>query len=138
MGRVTNHLRDLIARQVDEHGLVVWYERERHYETVARQMNLPGATVTCFEGSFFALRWHIDGLLAGLEPPRLVVYVPADPARALHALAEIEAAGVTLRPGQQPPSRNTHLAIVAKNALKPQFGSATSGCFVSRRSRPGR
>jgi hypothetical protein len=38
------------------------------------------------------------------------------------ALIELEAAGVVMRPGQQPPNRNTKLAIVARNALKPILG----------------
>ncbi len=125
-GIVTKHLCQLISRQVDDHGLVVWYDPERHYETVARGLNLPGATIACFDGSFFALRRDVDALLSGIEPPRLVVYVPAHPNDACHALAEIEAAGVTLRPGQQPPSRNTRLSIVARNALKPLLGDETA------------
>ena len=36
-----------------------------------------------------------------------------------NALIELEAADATMRPGQQPPNRNTKLAVVARNALRP-------------------
>src|SRR5262249_16201018 len=70
----------------------------------------------------------IDDRLRGEAPPRLLVYVPADRARCHSALAELEAAGVVLQPGQQPPTRNTRLAVVARNALRPVLGedSATA------------
>ena len=61
-----------------------------------------------------------------LQPPRLVVYVPMDQAKTDHALAELEAAGVVMQPGQQPPNRNTRLAVVARNALKPILGEETA------------
>ena len=54
-----------------------------------------------------------------MQPPRLLVYVPMDQGETDHALAELEAAGVVVQPGQQPPSRNTRLSLVARNALRP-------------------
>jgi len=38
----------------------------------------------------------------------------------------LEAAGVIMKPGQQPPSRNTKLSVVARNALKPILGDDTT------------
>jgi len=48
----------------------------------------------------------------GEEPPRLVVYVPMAQEQTHHALIELEAAGVVMQPSQQPPMRNTRLAVV--------------------------
>ena len=45
-----------------------------------------------------------------------------DQAETDHALIELEAAGVVMQPGQQPPARNTRLSVVARNALKPILG----------------
>src|SRR5256884_5002142 len=53
-----------------------------------------------------------------LEPPRLVIYVPLSQEDTNHALIEIEVAGVVMKPGQQPPARNTRLALLARHALK--------------------
>lgn len=126
MGIVTEHLRQLIAKQVNDNSLVVWYDPERHYVDVACHLALPDVTVECYDGSFFMLRHKIEPLMRGLEPPRLVVYVPLDHASTQHALAELEAAGVVMMPGQQPPTRNTRLALVARNALKPIIGEANA------------
>src|ERR1700750_974527 len=117
MGIVTEHLRQLIAKQVNDRSLVVWYDPERYYADVACNLALPNTTVECYDGSFFALRHKIEPLMGEYEPPRLVVYVPLEQASTQHALAELEAAGVVMMPGQQPPARNTRLALVARNAL---------------------
>lgn len=122
MGLVADYLRQLIARQVEEHGLVVWYDPERAYQSVAESLSLPETTVVRYQDSFFQLRYDIDGLLNGEDPPRLVVYVPLAPSQTHNALIELEKAGVVMRPGQQPPPRNTKLAVVARHALKPILG----------------
>jgi hypothetical protein len=38
-GIVTAHLVQLIAKQVDDKGLVVWYDPERAYDAVAARLN---------------------------------------------------------------------------------------------------
>jgi len=125
-GVVTTHLHDLISKQVEDYRLVVWYDSERVYEDVAAELQLPATTVAQYDGSFLQLRRDIDHLLGGEEPPRLVVYVPEDQGNTHHALSEVEAAGVVIQPGQQPPQRNTRLSIVARNALKPVLGEETA------------
>ena len=123
-GIVTEHLISLIAKQVDDNGLVVWYDPDGAYSEVVEGLELPDTTVLRYEGSFVRLRWEIDQrrLMDGEEPPRLVVYVPMAQEETHHALIELEAAGVVMQPGQQPPSRNTRLAVVARNALKGVLG----------------
>jgi hypothetical protein len=121
-GAVTEHLIGLVARQVEDHALVVWYDPEHAYSDAAAALDLPLTSVARFDSSFFRLRREIDHLMNGEQPPRLVVYVPLAQADTHHALIELEAAGVVLRPGQQPPSRNTKLAVVARNALRPLLG----------------
>jgi hypothetical protein len=125
-GVVTEYLYQLIGKQVEDHKLVVWYDPERAYAGAAAELELPDTAVARYDGSFLQLRRDIDHLLNGEEPPRLVVYVPEDPAGLHHALVELEAAGVVLQPGQQPPQRNTRLSIVARNALKTVLGEDTA------------
>jgi len=125
-GVVSKHLYDLIAKQVDDHALVVWYDPEGHYRAVASGFTLPNTTVARFDGSFLQLRREIDPLLNDLQPPRLLVYVPMGQGETDHALAELEAAGVVVQPGQQPPSRNTRLSLLARNALRPIRGDANA------------
>jgi len=121
-GVVTNYLIQLIAKQVEDRGLVVWYDPERAFAQAVAQLDLPKTTIARYGDSFFRLRHEIDHLLNNGQPPRLVVYVPMSQGDTHSALIELEAAGVVMRPGQQPPNRNTKLAVVARNALRPILG----------------
>ncbi len=125
-GVVTDYLVSLIAKQVDDHTLVVWYDPEGHYRAIASGFTLPNTTVARYDGSFLQLRREIEPLLNDLHPPRLVVYVPMDQAGTDHALIELEAAGVVIQPSQQPPNRNTRLSLVARNALRVLRGDANA------------
>src|SRR4051794_2459751 len=122
MAVVTEYLTQLLAKQVEDRGLVVWYDPERAYTDATAELALPKTTVARCQGSFFRLRHEIDHPMNGEQPPRLLVYVPMAQADTHNALVELEAAGVVMRPGQQPPNRNTKLAVVARNALRPLLG----------------
>lgn len=126
MGVVSDHLRRLIAKQVDDHGLVVWYDGDGHYRDFAQVLQLPDTKLVRYDDSFFELRHAIEQDLTGAKPPRLVIYVPLRQEATHHALIEAEVAGVVMQPGQQPPLRNTRLAIVARNALRPILGEGTA------------
>ena len=121
-GVVTEYLFRLIAKQVEDRGLVVWYDPERAYAQAAAELALPKTTIARYADSFFSLRHEIDDLLNDGQAPRLVVYVLMSQGDTHSALIELEAAGVVMRPGQQPPNRNTKLAVVARNALRPILG----------------
>ena len=126
LGVVTKHLFDLIAKQVEDHKLVVWYDPEKVYTDVAAELELPNTTFARYEESFFKLRHEIDHLLNDEQPPRMVVYVPEERTKTHHALCELGAAGGGMQPRQQPPSCNTRLSVVARNALKPIVGEETA------------
>jgi hypothetical protein len=121
-GIVSEYLFQLISKQVDDRGLVVWYDPEQAYEAAARELDLPKANVAQYEGSFFKLRNEIDHLLNNGQPPRLVVYIPVERTETHSALIELDCAGVIMQPRQQPPACNTRLSVVARNALKPILG----------------
>ncbi len=118
MGKVSNYLINAITKQVETSGLVVWYDPEVHYQDIAQDLILPGTTIARYTDSFFDLRHEIEPLLGILEPPRLVIYVPLSQGETHNALVECEAAGVVMKPGQQPPARNTRLSLIARNSLK--------------------
>ena len=122
MGVVTESLVLLIAKQVDEKGLVVWYDPEQAYGAAAAELSIPNTTVARYEGSFLKLRHEIDHLLNDTQPPRLVVYVPLEQTETHSALIELDCAGAVMRPRQQPPTCNTRLSVVARNALKSLLG----------------
>jgi len=122
MAVVTESLIQLIAKQVDDKGLVVWYDPEQAYGAVAAELAQPNTVVARYDGSFLQLRKEIDHLLTEGQPPRLVVYVPIERTETHSALIEIDCAGVVMQPRQQPPACNTRLSVVARNALKPILG----------------
>jgi hypothetical protein len=67
-GVVTQHLFDMIAKQVEDHRLVVWYDPDHSYLETAKELELPNATVVRYDGSFFQLRHDIDLLLNDEHP----------------------------------------------------------------------
>lgn len=119
---VTETLVQLIAKQVDDKGLVVWYDPGADYGAVAAQLSIPNTTVARYNGSFLKLRKEIDHLLDDGQAPRLVVYVPTDRTETNSALIELDCAGVIMQPRQQPPACNTRLSVVGRNALKSILG----------------
>ncbi len=126
-GPVTKHLAQLIAKQVEDKGLVVWYDPERAYAAAAAELGLPNTTFVRYDGSFIAVRKAVDDRLNDTQPPRLVVYVPMDRTETQSALIELDCAGVVMQPRQQPPACNTRLSVVARNALKPILGEEQVG-----------
>ena len=122
MAVVTESLVQLIAKQVDDKGLVVWYDPDKDYGTAAAELSILNTTVAQYEGSFLKLRKEIDHLLNDGQPPRLVVYVPIERTETNSALIELDCAGVIMQPRQQPPTCNTRLSVVARNALKAILG----------------
>ncbi len=127
MAVVTEHLEQLIAKQVEDKGLVVWYDPEQAYNEAVGEFSLPETTVARYDGSFLQLRKEIDHLLNDGHAPRLVVYVPIDREKTSSALIELDCAGVVMQPRQQPPACNTRLSVVARNALKPILGEDQVG-----------
>ena len=132
MGLVTDYLRQIVQRQVDEHGLVVWYDPDRSYTNTASYLDIPNASFLAYTDSFFRLRHDIEPYFNQLDPPKLIVYVPLDPSVTHHALVEIEVAGVVLKPGQQPVTRNTRLSVIARNALKNTLNAEAIENIVKR------
>lgn len=116
-GKVTSAVSARVRKQVDEHGLVVWFDGERCYADALASIQGPDLPVEMLTDSVFDLRRRIEPYLAGPERPRLVVYVPRDEAQVGNALAEATAAGIVMRPGQQPVGLNTRLSVVARAAL---------------------
>ena len=50
VGKVTEHLLNLIKKQIDDNGIVVWYDPEKVYPNFIRNLNLSGTPVLSFDG----------------------------------------------------------------------------------------
>lgn len=117
MGKVSQSLVARIREQADQKGLVVWYDPEGRYREVVDEWSEDDLPLERHTGSLFELRHRVEPKMRALEPPRLVVYLPLDRAATGDGLVELEAAGVVVAPGQQPPARNTRLGVVARTAF---------------------
>jgi hypothetical protein len=130
MPLVTETLLNLIGKQVEAHGTVVWFDPQRSYLELARSLEpktLAQAAVHRYEPErgFVWLRRQLEPLWhERTTPPRLIIYVPAARSETNHALIEFEVAGTVMCPGQQPPECNTALASVARRALEALLPSA--------------
>ena len=131
-GKATDVLLGRVARQVAEHGLVLWLDAEGLYKDVLGHLVADGVAVEAYRDGVFELRRRIEPALAAPEPPRLVVYVPLSDAEVLGPLAELAAAAVVMKPGQQPPARNTRLSVIARAALADQVPAEVLDTIVRR------
>jgi len=116
---VTQHLIQAIQKQLQEHQIVVWFDPEKQYQSIAHTETL--SNIKLFEydpkQGFMNLRRQLEQIWGVIEPPQLLIYVPTSEEDSHHALVEFTTAGVTMQPGQQPVERNTRLAMVARQAL---------------------
>jgi len=123
VGIVSAEVRALVARQVQEYGVVVWFDPEAHYVDLPAMLG-SDIHVESFDSSFFELRRRIDNLnlMRREKPPTLVVYVPRERSQTHNALAELVAAGVELFPGAASRLRNTRLSTIARRTLETVLG----------------
>src|SRR6266542_6076278 len=90
-------LQKAIGKKVETKGLVVWDDPAREYGAeVAEAVLPPNTAFEAWNGSWYELRHRVEGRLAGEEPPRLVVYVPVEPATS-DPLAEAREAGTVFK-----------------------------------------
>jgi hypothetical protein len=126
MSAIQEFLQKLIQRQISDFGIVVWYDPEGFYCNLIDQLTFPGVNIFCYKDSFFALRVKIESFLNQPECPKLLVYVPLEQDQTLHALIEVEAAGVIVKPGAVPQACNTRPAFIARQALQPLLGETAA------------
>jgi hypothetical protein len=125
MGKLSDRIREMIARQVRQRGIVVWYDSEKVYASLVQNLNLREMMVLSYSDSFFRLRYELEPHLEFVTaegkpkdgcgvPPNVVVYVPMDRAQSSHALIETETAGAVIEPGAEVPERNSRLSVQAE------------------------
>ena len=128
-GQVSHFLSTLINRQIDEHGIVVWYDGEAHYRDFLASFQPDKATVVQAGESLLATRREIEPLLEYVEeggsikvdcnvPPRLLLYVARHRGDTDHALIEAECAGIVLEPGAASLDQNTRLQVIAERVFQ--------------------
>jgi hypothetical protein len=53
MGSVADLLTQKLTKQLTDAGIVVWYDPERFYLSLAANLTLPKAVIKCYSDSFF-------------------------------------------------------------------------------------
>jgi len=76
MGVISEAIDKLVGEYVRDCGLVLWFDPERHYEAVVRNLSAGQEQLLLFDGSFYKLRLEAEPFLRGLDPPKLLVYLP--------------------------------------------------------------
>jgi len=125
---VSDYLYELIANQIDEKRMVVWFDPEKDYSNFIDQISIPDVKIISYEDSIFKLRHSLDSLINDINedvPPRILVYIPLRESDTFHALAEITESGVVMKPGQHPWQLNTRLSVVVKGALREKLDEET-------------
>lgn len=126
MAKLSDRIRSMIARQVKDRGIVVWYDPEKAYTRLAENLEIPETTVLSYVDSFFRLRNELEPYLEFVTPdnkavddcgvaPRVVVYIPMERSKTDFALIEAETAGVVVEPGAESPDRNSRLRVQAES-----------------------
>lgn len=129
MGRISDEILRMIEKQVDDHGIVVWYDGEKAYEKLIDRIALPDVTVLRYESSFFALKEKLEPFLEwiggngkpspdGHVPRKVLVYLPLEQDEAHYALIEAECSGVVMKPGADAWQRNTRLKAIAERVFR--------------------
>jgi hypothetical protein len=114
---------------VEQTGIIVWYDPEKTYTELAKNLDIPGTTVLYYEDSFIALRRKIEPFLEFIDetgkpvsncdvPPKLIIYVSLERNETGNALIEAESAGIVLEPKASPWQRNTRLQVIAEQVFK--------------------
>ena len=117
MTALRDYLSTELAKKISQKGVVVWQDVEREYVEVAASVCPPTTRFVAYQGSWYALRREVEGLLAGEAPPSLLVYAPARAPRD-DAIEELRAAGS---------SYTLRLSTLTKNALKGQLSEQRLG-----------
>jgi hypothetical protein len=128
MGKLTDSLRQLLVRQINECGIVVWYDPEKAYTNAIENLALPDVTVLRHEDGFFRLREKLEPLIEWVDedgrprpdaevPPRLLIYVPMTRAASEFALIEAETGGAVVEPGAPVTERNSRLAALVERVF---------------------
>ena len=117
MGVIFEAVEKLVAEYVRDRGMVFWFDPERYYSSIASDLRAGQDNFLAYNSGFYKLRLDAEPFLRGLDPPKLLVYLPISWEQSQEPLAEMLAMGVDLRPGVSG-NRNTRLAVIARRALK--------------------
>jgi hypothetical protein len=121
MGPITNYLKETIEKQVNDKGLVIWFDPDGFYKEFVSQLKINDCEVVIHSDGYYKLRYDIREKMKLEKPPRMVIYLQIDQEKTENALIEFTTFGTVLKPAQIPWQKNTRPSVVARNSLKDQM-----------------
>ena len=114
----------LLTEQTSLHGTVVWYDPVGDYRGLPPNWRCQGRPSLATPAAFSRCATKSSRCWAGWSRCGWWSTCQWIPAETHNALAELEVAGVVLKPCAQLPSCNTRLSLAARHALAPLLGEA--------------
>ena len=113
---VKNYIEKLIKKQIEEHGIVVWYDPDGCYRSTISEINWVNVPLIKYEGSYYDVRFKAEQYFDGITRNKLLIYLDVKRDINNFPLIELEKAGCVIEPHGSV-ERNTNLTVVAKEAF---------------------
>lgn len=133
MDRVSEFIRtERLLKNLQDRRIVVWYDGEKAYENLLKDLSLEGVEVFRYAGSYFRLRHELEPFLEDPEMGMVLAYVPVLRRDTMAALIEADLTGTRLEPGHPDIRCNTSLSVVAREALRGVVGEEALDQYCRR------
>jgi len=113
---VKNYIEKLIKKQIEEHGIVVWYDPDGCYRSMINEIDWVDVPLIKYEGSYYDVRFKAEQYFDGITRNKLLIYLNTKRDTNIFPLIELEKAGCVIEPHGSV-ERNTNLTVVVKEAF---------------------
>jgi len=113
---VKNYIEKLIKKQIEEHGIVVWYDPDGCYRSMISEINWTNVPLIKYEGSYYDVRFKAEQYFESIDRHKILIYLNTKRDTNNFPLIELEKAGCIIEP-YGPVERNTNLTVAVKEAL---------------------
>jgi len=113
---IKNYIEQLIKKQVEKHGIVVWYDPDGCYISMISEINWANVPLIKYEGSYYDVRFKAEQYFDGITRNKLLIYLNTKRDINNFPLIELEKAGCVIEP-HGPVEKNTNLTVVVKEAF---------------------
>ena len=113
---IKNYIKQLIKKQVEEYGIVVWYDPDGCYGSMVSEINWTNIPLIKYEGSYYDVRFKVEQYFGSIDRHKILIYLNTKRDTSNFPLTELEKAGCIIEP-YGPVERNTNLTVVVKEAL---------------------
>ena len=113
---IKNYIKQLIKKQIEEYGIVVWYDPDGCYGSMVSEINWTNIPLIKYEGSYYAVRFKVEQYFESIDRHKILIYLNTKRDTSNFPLIELEKAGCVIEP-HGPVERNTNLTVVVKETF---------------------